>query len=98
MLLIAEADSQPVGVLRYDVADRRATVSIYMRSGQAGKGLGTRILRAGSAWLAAHRPDIQNIDAVVRPENMASRRAFIKAGFLEQDAGFTFDINRESTP
>lgn len=100
MLLIAEAGSHPVGVLRYDVdvAARRATVSIYMRPGQAGKGLGTRMLHAGSAWLAARRPDIQGIDAVVRPENLASRRAFIKAGFLERNAGFTFEINRESTP
>lgn len=95
VLLIAEAGSLPVGVLRYDLGGRRATVSIYLRPGQAGKGIGTRMLHAGTAWLVANRPEIQGIDAVVRPENLASRRAFIKAGFLEQDAGFTFEINRE---
>lgn len=96
ILLVAESGAQPVGVLRYDLAAHRATVSIYMGPGHAGKGLGTQMLRAGTAWLALHRPEIRGIDAEVRPENLASRRAFIKAGFVERNAGFTFEINRES--
>lgn len=80
-LLIAEDQGRPVGVLRYDVTQDRALVSIYLVPGCGGAGYGPSILVAGSRWLAAQYPDVDCIIGEVLDANVASHRAFREAGY-----------------
>lgn len=80
-LLIAEQNDRPVGVLRYDRCGTSATVSIYLVPGHSGQGLGPRILLAGDRWLDHHHPEVRTVIAEVLPDNKASARAFIEAGY-----------------
>lgn len=81
-MLIGEDGSGPVGVLRYDIREGGATISVYLVPGRQGRGLGPRLIEAGTDWLRVHRPKVAVIHAEIRPENVASLGAFAKAGFV----------------
>ena len=83
-ILIAELCGRSAGVLRYDIDERLALISIYTVPGiKEGYGLGTQIIRTGSDWLHRHFPDVHKIQAKVLPENVVSKKAFINAGYTE---------------
>lgn len=83
LLLIGEVAGAPIGVLRYDLEAPLGVVSIYLVPGSSGRGLGTRLLEAGTKWLRARHPEVTRIKAEIMPENLPSRRAFISAGYYE---------------
>ena len=84
ILLIGEINGLPVGVLRYDISDEQAVISVYLVPGGQGAGVGTELIRCGSRWLKKHRPDINRVIAEIVRDNIASLRAFEQAGFIEQ--------------
>lgn len=83
ILLIGEKAGQPIGVLRYDLHQHDALISIYLVPEQMGKGYGTPLLQAGTEWLRQHQPPIQRIIAEIAPKNVASVKAFEKAGYRQ---------------
>lgn len=89
VLLIGEGEKGPVGVLRYDLEPATATVSVYLNPSYHGRGLGKTLLLEGERWLQRWRPEILHLRAQVLLENLASRRAFAKAGFV--DCGLQFE-------
>jgi UDP-2,4-diacetamido-2,4,6-trideoxy-beta-L-altropyranose hydrolase len=90
VLLIGESSGQPVGVLRYDMQDSEALVSVYLDPSRLGQGYGTALLQSGLAWLSANAPQIRTALAEIHTDNPASVRAFEKAGYrkktVKQDA------------
>jgi RimJ/RimL family protein N-acetyltransferase len=84
ILLIGECAGSPVGVLRYDVMGSEARVSIYLVPGRHGRGFGPQLLAAGSRWMLEHRKDVEVLAAEIRPENLASVRAFEIAGYAAE--------------
>jgi RimJ/RimL family protein N-acetyltransferase len=91
-LLIAEQEGRPVGVLRYDIKEGSARVSIYLVPGLAGRGLGTCLLFAGEEWLRSCHPEVHLLEAQIRPDNAASLGAFRSAGFTQDYAVLTKKI------
>ncbi|UVL00101.1 UDP-2,4-diacetamido-2,4,6-trideoxy-beta-L-altropyranose hydrolase [Pseudomonas sp. B21-048] len=89
LMLIAEADDGPVGVLRYDLDDARAEVSIYLFEGRFGLGWGLALLVRGEAFITAHWPRLEAITAQVLPGNQASLKVFREAGFTQSACTFT---------
>lgn len=81
VLLIGESEGQPVGVLRYDLSDGSALVSIYLVPERMGQGYGAPLLIAGSQWLAHNRPSVKMIRAEIFPDNPASIKVFEKAAY-----------------
>lgn len=72
------------GYLRLDrIGDRRARVSICLSSDTRGQGLGHRLL--DEANLLGIRHGITRLDAEIHPKNMASRRIFDRAGYVQTD-------------
>lgn len=90
-LLIGSDDGGPFGVLRYDFADDRAVVSVYLDPSRHGRGLGPALLRAGTAHVARVRPEIRRIEAVVKSANTASARAFANAGYRLEESVWEID-------
>jgi RimJ/RimL family protein N-acetyltransferase len=91
-LLIGMVQDRPVGVLRYDVEDDVAVVSIYLVPGQSGRGLGTELLRRGAAWARNSLPSVTRLAAQILPENVGSIRAFTKAGFIQTGGRYELTI------
>jgi len=92
ILLIAEADGNPLGVLRYDLSETRlstqqsAQVSVYLKPEKIGQGYGANLLVAGVQWIRNQHPSVSKLVAEILPENAASIRAFERAGYVKSDA------------
>lgn len=80
-LLIAESDKKPLGVVRYDITASTAMVSIYLKPGETGKGIGSAILQCGFDWLRKNVFAVNSVEAKILPNNTASIKAFEKVGF-----------------
>lgn len=89
--IVCDTGNQRVGALLFELVPehREAEVSVYIDRSQHGKGFGTRALQEGCAC-AFREYGLDRITAVVHRENIASRRAFEKAGFTFYDADSTF--------
>mgnify|MGYP003347951240 CR=1 FL=1 len=81
ILLIGERDGHAVGVIRFDIVDDGAEVSIYVVPGTAEPGLGTSVLLAGEAWLKTCRPEVRTIQADVLEDNEPSHGLFRATGY-----------------
>ena len=80
-MLIGERGGEPVGVVRFDVDDGVAVVSIYLAPGHSAKGDGGKLLLAAEAWLAQEVPRVQTVAADIRPGNDASAKMFMRCGY-----------------
>lgn len=89
LLLVAEADDGPVGVLRYDLRGFEAEVSLYLLEGRFGLGWGRALLAQGEAFVAGHWPQMTAITAQVLPANRPSMNVFRDAGFTQSACAFT---------
>lgn len=83
-MFVVEVSGAPAGVVRFDLEGERATISIALERSFRGHGLGSAVIERGCQTLAA---DDQTtlVEALVRPENVASLRAFERAGFEAVD-------------
>jgi UDP-2,4-diacetamido-2,4,6-trideoxy-beta-L-altropyranose hydrolase len=81
VLLVVSCAGSEVGVLRFDLAGEEAVVSIYLDPALNGLGLGSVVLREGTAWVRANLP-VKVIRAVILPENGPSIRSFKAAGYV----------------
>lgn len=88
-LLVGEDDLGPVGVVRFDLGESEATVSIYLAHERHGQGLGPGLLRAAEEWLAASHPGILEVHAQVLGGNSASLRLFKQGGYRQGSHRFT---------
>ncbi|MCB1764847.1 MAG: UDP-2,4-diacetamido-2,4,6-trideoxy-beta-L-altropyranose hydrolase [Candidatus Competibacteraceae bacterium] len=82
LLVIGEHDGRPVGVLRFDLKGKQATISVYLVPGNQGSGLGTALIEAGTRYVAQHVPQISEIIAQLSVHNQASKGAFEGAGYV----------------
>ena len=82
------------GVLRYDVEEVVAEVSVYLVPGQLGKGLGAPLLLAGSAWVRHNVPAVRTIHARIRADNVASRWVFERALYVLDHDLYRLDLTQ----
>ena len=84
LFIIEETDSRPIGQIRLAFnAEGSAEISIALLPNKRGKGYGTMALLQGME-IAYRQFQLQKLYAVIKPENLPSRKAFLKAGFKEQ--------------
>ncbi|MFO0852002.1 MAG: UDP-2,4-diacetamido-2,4,6-trideoxy-beta-L-altropyranose hydrolase [Gemmataceae bacterium] len=79
VFLIAEA-TNPVGQVRFDLTGDEAVISVGLAPDARGCGFGTAAIRAAVEHLTQTRP-VRRVEALIRPENVASVKAFEAAGF-----------------
>ena len=81
VLLIGERDGEAIGVVRFDVRERAAEVSIYLAPQLGGSGFGVELLLAAETWLAQNRPDVATVEAEVLRDNRRSHGLFHAGGY-----------------
>jgi UDP-2,4-diacetamido-2,4,6-trideoxy-beta-L-altropyranose hydrolase len=82
-LFIAHCGKHDVGVLRLDLGDGAAEVSIYLDPELTGLGLGPAVLAAGQRAVLAGTAGARALCAEILPGNLASASAFRSAGFVQ---------------
>jgi RimJ/RimL family protein N-acetyltransferase len=95
MLLIGERGQREVGVVRFDIREDEARVSIFLAPGLAGTGIGSDLLAAGEEDLAERRRNVKVVLADVKGGNLASRKLFEAAGYELRSALY---VKRLRTP
>lgn len=81
VLLIGEVAGRAVGVVRFDVVEAAADVSIYTVPGRDRAVRGADVLRAAEHWLTRNQPDVRQLNAEVLGANPASHGLFRGAGY-----------------
>ena len=80
-------DGDRLGYVRFAVKDHAsANVSIALVREHRGKGLGTNILEAACREFWNSFPGLR-LDALILPENAASQKIFLTAGFTARKSG-----------
>jgi UDP-2,4-diacetamido-2,4,6-trideoxy-beta-L-altropyranose hydrolase len=88
-LYIAEQAGTAVGVIRFEIDNTQAVVSLYLAPDKNGRGLGTQLLLLGEQQLLQGRPEILKIVATVLEGNEASHRLFRRCGYQFGDSIYT---------
>lgn len=87
VLLIAEEGvGGPIGQVRFDLSGTEAEIDVSIAPAHRGRHLAQPIIRAAVQELSTTR-GIGAVHAHVRPENVASLRAFRAAGFVDAGPG-----------
>ena len=94
LIFVAEVDGKAVGILRYDFVKDEAVVSIYLVPGEHVAGTGTAIINKGSGWLREKHPGIKAVRAEILPQNIASKKAFMVAGYEAYNFVFKYDLTK----
>ncbi len=87
-VLIGELSDEAVGVVRFDMHDHEAEISIYLAPEQQGRGLGIELLLAAESWLIKKEPEMTLLKAEVLSDNQKSRSLFKAAGYSKSDTQF----------
>jgi UDP-2,4-diacetamido-2,4,6-trideoxy-beta-L-altropyranose hydrolase len=81
ILLVGECDGKVIGVVRFDVTNGKADVSIYLVPGCKEVGLGSEFLISAEYWIAQNHPDVFAVHAEVIGKNKKSHYLFISNGY-----------------
>lgn len=80
-LFIVSFRNKPVGVVRFDISADRARISIYKVPREVNEKVPSGFVSAASRWFLYHNQAIAIIEAEIVEHNVASQRAFKKAGY-----------------
>jgi UDP-2,4-diacetamido-2,4,6-trideoxy-beta-L-altropyranose hydrolase len=94
-LLVGERNGAPVGVVRFDIENEEAEISIYLVPGLNEPGLGGSLLRAAERWLADHHVAVRTVHAEVTGGNDRSRGMFVSAGYRIGSVSYSKPLNSE---
>jgi len=93
LLLICENDhNKKIAIIRFDISELHALISINLNPIQRGKGLAKSCLNRSIEFFAKEYIDIKNIIAEIKEDNIASQKLFLGIGFtkynLKGNVGF----------
>lgn len=80
LAFIGEQHGTPVGIVRFGLQGDKSVISVTVAPDVRGRGVGSRLIRRATA-LSVELWQVP-VEAVIRPENMASIRSFERAGYL----------------
>ncbi len=80
-ILIGEINSQALGVVRFDISNHEAMVSIYLVPETGYRGWGGCLLDKAETWLRQHHPEVMKLHALVLPNNEPSKKLFDRLNY-----------------
>lgn len=83
LFMIQNEEGEPIGQVRFDVADEVAEISITIAADRRGQGYGAASMRQSSEGFLEHNQQIKRIIAKIKRDNDISIKAFLRAGFKE---------------
>lgn len=90
-IYMACCGNDKIGSIRFEDNGEVKKVSVTLNPKFAGKGLGSKIIRVGTGKFISEKKPGKPVVAEIKRDNMASIKAFEKAGFKESFITFIFD-------
>jgi len=81
VLLIGSNNGSDIGVVRFDIYQDQAEISIYLVPGLIGKGWGRILLKDSERWLNQNLSNINVINANVLSDNLLSSNLFLESSY-----------------
>ncbi len=91
---ILQVDEQSVGQIRLTLQGENAEVGYSICAERRGEGFGTLILYLAAQRVKDEFPDIKRITAKVKPDNVASIKAFERNGYKSQYEYLELELGR----
>lgn len=88
-------EDKPTGQVRIDILDDIAEVDYSVCVEKRGMGHGKRILLLLKQQIKKDALEVKHIVARVKPENIASKKAFLNTGYVEKYVELELTINKE---
>ena len=82
-ILIGHIQGKPIGVVRFDIQENFADVSIYRVPNSGHHGAGHKLLCEAEAWLKLNHPHVVAIHALVLQANERSKKLFEKSHYVK---------------
>jgi L-amino acid N-acyltransferase YncA len=82
-ILIGHIQQQPIGVVRFDIRENLADVSIYRVPDSGHPGIGKNLLCKAEAWLKHNYPYVVAVHACVLQANERSKKLFEKSQYVK---------------
>ena len=84
LLICTNMKEEKVGVIRFDVSDNVAEVSINLNPTMRGKAKASECLKKSINFVKRYSPNLKVINAEIKDINLASKKTFEKVGFVFQ--------------
>lgn len=84
ILVLETPPGSLAGYCRFTIVEDSAEISVCLGVSLRGRGLGVELIREACSTLVAGHSHVIYINALVKPENTRSIKAFARAGFIEQ--------------
>ena len=82
---------EKIGPIRFEANESAIKTSVMLNPLFLGKGLGSQVVKMGvKRYIMEKKPDMQII-AEIKKDNVASIKAFEKAGFKENHVTYSYD-------
>lgn len=93
VLLICEDNrNEKIAIIRFDISESNAIISINLNPNQRGKGLAKSCLIQSIEFFSKEYVGIKNLIAEIKEDNIASQKTFLGIGFtkynLKENIGF----------
>lgn len=80
--IFEDEEGNKLGQVRFNIDNRFALINICLNPKYFGKGLGNKFLRTSTEFFLRDNPQVQEIIAKIIDQNIASKKAFQKAGYI----------------
>jgi len=71
------------GIIRFEKTEKGAEVSVNVRPGYSGRGIGTMLIRKGTSTYLSDAGPLKPVVARINKDNHASQRSFEKSGYVK---------------
>ncbi len=89
---LAHCGENKIGLIRFEVKDDVIIASVMLNPDFLGKGYGAKVIRLGTEKFVTEKKPDKSIIAEIKKDNVASIKAFQKAGFRERSITYMFDL------
>lgn len=79
--VVSDDEDHFLGQVKFEILKDIAVISISISPDFRGRGLGRYVLKSACEKFHIERPDIKEIEAIIRPSNLPSIKIFEYAGF-----------------
>jgi len=92
-MYMAFLEVETIGVIRFDNEKDTVKVSVMMNPRYVNQGLGSKVIKHGSIKFINEVGNRKSLTAEIKRENIASKKAFQRAGFVEDYSSYVFEID-----
>lgn len=93
VIVLGEVRGEIIGVVRFDIADEKADVSIYLVPDGGFEGYGKSLLSSAERWVSKNKPQVKMLSANVLWHNEISKKFFSNLNYQIDTVGFKKYLN-----